>query len=72
MTIGDSFAKGFVYSMKIGFDLMSGYKKVFPWQSGAVTEMKWINRVIFLEAVAGVPGFVGAMHRHLTSLRNMR
>lgn len=26
MTIGDNFAKGFVYLMKIGFDLMSGYK----------------------------------------------
>lgn len=27
--------------------------------------------MIFLETVAGVPGFVAAMHRHLSSLRNM-
>jgi hypothetical protein len=28
--------------------------------------------VIFLETVAGVPGFVGGMHRHLMSLRYMK
>src|SRR5699024_1529200 len=31
----------------------------------------WINRIIFLETVAGVPGLVGAMVRHLKSLRQM-
>ena len=51
---------------------MSGYKKVFPWQSNLVSERKWLNRVLFLETVAGVPGFVAAMHRHLKSLRYMR
>jgi len=71
MTIGDRFSKLFVHSMRIGFDVMSGYMKVFPWQKAEITEIKWINRVIFLETVAGVPGFVGAMHRHLISLRNM-
>ncbi len=71
MTIGDTFSKFFVHSMRIGFDVMSGYVKIFPWQKAEITEIKWINRVIFLETVAGVPGFVGAMHRHLISLRNM-
>ena len=71
MTIGDQFAKVFVSSMRIGFDVMSGYMKTLPWQNNEITEKKWINRVIFLETVAGVPGFVGGMHRHLSSLRNM-
>ena len=30
------------------------------------------RRIIFLETVAGVPGMVGAMSRHLLSLRRMR
>jgi threonyl-tRNA synthetase len=33
---------------------------------------KWLNRVVFLETVAGVPGIVGGMIRHLNSLRLMR
>lgn len=30
------------------------------------------RRIIFLETVAGVPGMVAAMTRHLQSLRKMR
>lgn len=37
-----------------------------------MTEKKWLNRVVFLETVAGVPGFVAAMHRHLRSLRGLK
>lgn len=37
-----------------------------------MTEEKWITRFIFLESVAGVPGMVAAMLRHLKSLRRMR
>lgn len=37
-----------------------------------MTENKWINRVLFLETVAGVPGFVAGLHRHLSSLRRMK
>lgn len=33
---------------------------------------KWLDRMIFLETVAGVPGMCGAMTRHLHSLRTMR
>jgi len=36
-----------------------------------MTEKKWLTRMIFLETVAGVPGMVGAMTRHLHSLRRM-
>ena len=31
-----------------------------------------MTRFLFLETVAGVPGMVGAMLRHLRSLRTMR
>jgi len=33
---------------------------------------KWLLRIVFLETVAGVPGFVAATLRHLRSLRLMR
>lgn len=51
---------------------MSGYKAIFPWQEKEISEKKWINRVIFLETVAGVPGFVAAMHRHLACIRHLK
>ena len=35
-------------------------------------ESKWLTRCIFLEAIAGVPGMVGGMARHLKSLRSMK
>lgn len=37
-----------------------------------MTERTWLNRVLFLETVAGVPGFVAGMHRHLRSLRGLK
>jgi hypothetical protein len=37
-----------------------------------MTEAKWLVRFIFLESVAGVPGMVGGMLRHLHSLRRMK
>ena len=36
-----------------------------------MTERKWLNRCIILESVAGVPGMVGGMARHLRSLRTL-
>ena len=38
---------------------------------GRVDERGWLTRIAFLETVAGVPGMVGAMIRHLNSLRRM-
>jgi hypothetical protein len=72
VTAGDKFAHLLIQSMRMGFDIVSGYKKVLPWQNGIMTENKWINRVLFLETVAGVPGFVAGMHRHLRSLRGFK
>jgi hypothetical protein len=58
-------------------DLVSGYRSQ-PTTSNALsksnvmTEEKWITRFIFLESVAGVPGMVAGMLRHLKSIRRMR
>eukprot|EP00057_Strongylocentrotus_purpuratus_P014625 XP_011669099.1 PREDICTED: alternative oxidase, mitochondrial-like [Strongylocentrotus purpuratus] len=53
-------------ALRANFDFFSG----FSW--GKRTERKWIYRIIFLETVAGVPGMVAAMSRHLRSLRRMQ
>ncbi|GAA5867558.1 hypothetical protein JCM3774_003877 [Rhodotorula dairenensis] len=37
-----------------------------------MTEQQWMARILFLESIAGVPGFTAAMLRHLHSLRLMR
>lgn len=47
------------------YDLVTGYALVKQ------NENAFLRRVIFLETVAGVPGMVGAMIRHLRSLRTM-
>jgi len=47
------------------FDKATGYGP------HCMTEDKWLQRMIFLETVAGVPGIVGGMVRHLRSLRLM-
>ena len=39
---------------------------------GKMNREKWLTRLVFLETVAGVPGMVGGMIRHLHSLRLMR
>eukprot|EP01069_Polyplicarium_translucidae_P008555 Polyplicarium_translucidae@DN3234_c0_g1_i3.p2 len=62
----DRTAKLAVKTMRLGFDTISGYN----WSR--VNERMWINRIVFLETVAGVPGMVGAMCRHLKSLRSMQ
>lgn len=41
------------------FDRLTGYNEQ------KMTEEQWLNRCIFLETVAGVPGMVGGMTRHL-------
>ena len=33
---------------------------------------QWLMRILFLETIAGVPGFTAAMIRHLRSLRIMK
>uniref|UniRef100_A0A6B2LG20 Alternative oxidase n=1 Tax=Arcella intermedia TaxID=1963864 RepID=A0A6B2LG20_9EUKA len=62
----DKYAYFSVKLLRTGFDLLSGY------HFGEMTETKWLLRIIFLETVAGVPGMMGAMVRHLKSLRSMQ
>nr|CCC51701.1 putative alternative oxidase [Trypanosoma vivax Y486] len=64
--IVDTLAYRLVRTCRWAFDTFSLYR------FGSLTEQKVINRCLFLETVAGVPGMVGGMLRHLTSLRQMR
>lgn len=50
--------------IRFNFDLLTGF--MFK-----PTEARWLSRMIFLETIAGVPGFCGAAIRHLRSLRAM-
>lgn len=50
----------------LGFDLATGYK------FAKLTEERCLTRIIFLETLAAVPGMMGAMVRHLNSLRTMK
>ncbi|KAJ6122660.1 hypothetical protein N7512_005125 [Penicillium capsulatum] len=61
--------------LRWGMDLVSGYRAQSLTATPAqyvMTEDKWITRFIFLESVAGVPGMVAGMLRHLKSIRKMR
>lgn len=61
----DRLAKTSVAAVRSVFDIISGYSvKNMP-------ESKWLTRIIFLETIAGVPGMVGGMARHMRSLRTM-
>jgi hypothetical protein len=58
-------AYGAVQLTRRSFDLFSGYNPA------KMNERRWMNRIIFLETVAGVPGMIGGMQRHLRSLRTL-
>ena len=66
----DYLAYGTVSVMRKSFDVLSGY--TIGKQMRTLDERSVINRCIFLETVAGVPGFAAAMIRHLHSLRRMQ
>ncbi|KAL3471889.1 alternative oxidase-domain-containing protein [Aspergillus californicus] len=72
----DWVALGSVQVLRWGMDLVTGYKHPKPGQEHnknfQMTETKWLRRFVFLESVAGVPGMVGGMLRHLRSLRRMK
>ena len=65
-SIKERLAKRVINLMRGTFDKISRYNEV------QMSESKWLTRLIFLEAVAGVPGMVGGMTRHLKSLRTMK
>lgn len=71
--------------LRFGMDTATGYRHDVesPKKSGdsqavvstkphSMTERKWLVRMIFLESVAGVPGMVAGMLRHLHSLRRLK
>lgn len=64
------FATGYKHDKAIA----KGAKDPKAQQNGqfAMTENKWMVRFIFLESIAGVPGFVAGTLRHLKSLRTLR
>ena len=64
--LGDRWAAMLTGVFRFFFDTITRYSE------NNMTTTKWLNRVIFLETVAGVPGFVGGMCRHLRALRTMR
>jgi len=82
-TWSDWVALAAVRVLRFGLDFVSGYKhdkavalsKKDPaaaTKKYAMNEKKYMIRNIFLESVAGVPGMVAGMLRHLHSMRRMK
>ncbi|EZG81691.1 alternative oxidase [Gregarina niphandrodes] len=63
--VSDRAALYLLRSIRGVFDVCTGYA------FGPLSAQGWINRVVLLETIAGVPGLVGAAFRHLRSLRRM-
>jgi hypothetical protein len=81
----DWIALKMVRMLRWGTDLATGYhhdvedpkkpgdgKEVTGTKPYKMSERKWLIRFIFLESVAGVPGMVAGMVRHLNSIRGLR
>jgi len=64
--IVDRMALATIQIMRFNFDVLTGYK------FRPLTTESLLSRVIFLESVAGVPGIVAAVIRHLNSLRRLQ
>ncbi|KAF9481183.1 alternative oxidase [Pholiota conissans] len=83
-TVGDKVAYGLVKLARKIFDFVSGYKHIETPPSPnmsleqlrkagyMLSEKQWLERILFLETIAGCPGMVAATLRHLQSLRLMR
>ena len=65
-TYRDKLAFYMMKTLRVTFDKISGYKP------GKMNESNYLRRCLFLETIAGVPGFIGGMMRHLHSLRSLR
>lgn len=63
--VRDRVALNAVKGVRFFFDTFTG------WNNNEITKEKVLNRVIFLETIAAVPGFVAAIVRHFKSLRRM-
>jgi hypothetical protein len=64
-TFSDHLMNKLMYGMYHSFNFATGYKAENP----SVSAIEW--RLIVLESVAGVPGFVAAGFRHFRSLRTL-
>jgi hypothetical protein len=51
--------------------LRNTYDKFTGYNHENMNEKKYLRRAIFLETVAGVPGMIGGMVRHLRAIRNL-
>jgi ubiquinol oxidase len=79
-SLSDRVALGVVRFLRSAMDLATGYhhpddsktEGTKATANSTMTEAKWLVRFVFLESVAGVPGMVGGMIRHLHSLRKMK
>lgn len=82
-TWSDWTALAAIRTLRWGLDLATGYKHDKAVASGekdprnanqkyAMTARKYMIRNVFLESVAGVPGMVAGMLRHLHSMRRMK
>lgn len=82
-TWSDWTALGTVRLLRWGLDLATGYRHDHEvakgnrtpgnaHQKAMMTERKYMIRNVFLESIAGVPGMVGGMLRHLHSMRRMK
>jgi hypothetical protein len=65
VSVSDYFMYSIMRTMYHTFNFVTGYQKENP----SVKSIEW--RLIVLESVAGVPGFVAAGFRHLRSLRTI-
>lgn len=64
--IRDWTAYSIMKGLRVTFDFLSKYNP------GHMTENLYLRRFVFLETVAGVPGMIGGMIRHLKSLGMLR
>jgi hypothetical protein len=65
-TMSDKIAYNAVKLVRLGFDTATG------WNAEITSQKKVLQRVIFLETIAAVPGMTAAIIRHFQSLRNMQ
>lgn len=60
---------------KLAFNAVKAVRGLFDaatgWNNKAITKNMVMHRVIFLETIAAVPGFIAAIVRHFKSLRRM-
>lgn len=74
--LADKIALKALQVIRWSFDKTTGYTHPPPGEDMSpkykMSPEKWLQRFVFLESIAGVPGMVGGMVRHLHSLRLLR